>query len=304
MCSSDLTRLGRLGRLARLAILAAAALLALAAAGCAQAPSTTRVTATATVQPGSQPSSVGVVGPILGTVEVWLDEYGILLWQPRVDAPGAYRFEITNVGREPHDLTVLRWDRGIEDIPERSGRALLQGLDVVARSSILQPDETGGLDAMLDPSGDYVLLSSRGSDFGQGMVTTLRVGAGSALPAPMPTPEPNDDDTVRIYLLDHALFLVGDDVDDGLVSFLVQNIGPSAHDLVVVRWRGDPWALPVDAEGHVLLDSLTVVGRLDPIQPGEEAMLDVELQDDLGYVAFSSLPGDYQARMAGQVFPR
>ena len=47
-----------------------------------------------------------------------------------------------------------------------------------------------------------------------------------------------------------------------------------------------------------------MVGRLDPIQPGEEAMLDVELQDDLGYVAFSSLPGDYQARMAGQVFPR
>ncbi len=291
-------------RVRALLCLAFTSMLAVALVGCAQAPATTNVATDTPTVSEQRVAQTQVVGPLLGTVEVWLDESGVMVWQPRVEAAGAYRFEVTNHGRRSHDLTIIRWDRPLAQLPSRSGRVLLQGLDIVAQSTILTPEESSGVDANLAPSGSYVLLSSTGTDFGDGMATTLRVGAGSAMPAPQPTPEADDDENVRVYLLDSALFLSREDVEAGLVGLHVQNLGPSPHDLVVVQWRGDPHALPVDAEGDVMLDSLTVVGRLDALAAGEEATLDVELDGDYLYVAFSSLPGDYEAGMAGQVMPR
>ncbi|MCK9486547.1 MAG: hypothetical protein M0R73_07575 [Dehalococcoidia bacterium] len=284
--------------------------------GCAHAPATSGTrTATATQQPGSSQGLADrgpVTGPILGAMEVWLGESGIMLWQPVVETPGAYRVEATNHGRHPHDLTILRWEGRPADIPARSGRALLQGLEVLAQSALLQPGDVGALDVNLDRPGRYLVLSAHGTDFGEGMVTTLTVaspldpsGGASVLAAPEPTPGPEDsDEVVRVYLVDRAIFLSGRLVDSGVVSFLAQNLGPSAHDLVLVRWRGDPHALPVAADGEVLLDSLLVLDRLGTLQAGAEAVLDVELDRGFGYAVFSSLPGDYAAGMVGQVFTR
>lgn len=276
---------------------------------CAQAPATSGLPeAEATLRPGSVQGQTGqapIAGPILDTVDVWLDEFGIMLWQPRVPVAGAYRFEATNMGRRPHDLTILRWDGSPGEIPTRSGRALLQGLEILAQSALLQPGETGGVDVNLDRTGRFVIISSTGTDYGDGMATTVSVGSASTLAVPQPTPSPQEDDeVVRVYLVDNALFLSGDQVDGGIVSFLAQNLGPGRHDLVVVRWRGDPQSLPVDEHGEVLLDSLLVVGRVETLDAGAEAVLDVELDDGFGYVVFSSLPGDYAAGMAGQVFAR
>ncbi|MEX1021667.1 MAG: hypothetical protein WD058_00840, partial [Dehalococcoidia bacterium] len=121
---------------------------------------------------------------------------------------------------------------------------------------------------------------------------------------PEATPPPGEDQTVRVYVVDRAIYVSRDDATSGEVTLLVQNIGPSAHDVVVVRWRGDEEALPVDTQGEVLLDGLIVVARLGPIEGGAEDAVQVEMEDDYAYVVFSSLPGDYAAGMRAQITTR
>ncbi|MGE3960235.1 MAG: hypothetical protein AB7F65_00970 [Dehalococcoidia bacterium] len=282
---------------APIALLAACALLV----ACAQAPATTDF---GTPAPVATSSGAAPVGPTLGTIPVWLSEHGILLWTPAVAAAGTYAFEIENIGRQAHDFIVVR-ARSIESIEVRSDRAQLQDERVIARSPVLQPDQATTMYANLSEPGTYVVLSSQGQDFGRGMASIVTVaGAPGGRVDPLPTPPPDDSETIAAYLVDRAIFLHEEAVNAGIVSFNVQNIGPSEHDFVVIQWRGDPTALPVDEAGNVLLDSLIILDRLPPIPPGEAAMLEVELEEEFAYVVLSSLPGDYAAGMSAQVVPR
>lgn len=286
-------------------------LLATFVVGCAQAPATTdfgEAGSGSSVQVQSQApgeaSSEATSSPSLGTIPVWLREHGILLWTPAVAAAGTYTFEIENRGFDPHDFIIVRAP-SIEAIPMRSDRAMLQQLPVVARSPILPPEQTTTMVANLDQSGTYVVLSSQGQDFGKGMASILTVGdAPGSRVDPLPTPPPDDSETVAVYLVDDAVFLHDAQVNAGIVTFNVQNIGPNPHDFVVVQWRGDPTALPVDDDGEVLLDGLIIMDRLPPIPGGEAAMLEVELEQEFNYVVLSSLPGDYAVGMSAQVVPR
>jgi uncharacterized cupredoxin-like copper-binding protein len=291
-------------RVAARCVAGTALLLALVLTGCAQAPATT-ITATpfATLAP-SGAGGVSQMGPILGTVQVWLGEFGILLWRPQLDAAGAYRFEVTNEGRQVHDFTVVRWPGNIDTLPSRSGRALLQEVEVIARSTLLDPGEGVAMDVDLGAPGFYVVLSGHGTDYGDGMVSGIRVGQGDALAVPQATPEPRDESTVAVYLLDDAMFISRDEVDGGVVTLLAQNIGPDPHDLTVVRWRGDQDALPVDEDGELLMDSLIVVGQIPTIAPGGTAELVLEIGDEFAYVLLSSLPGDYAAGLSAQISAR
>ena len=279
--------------------------LALALTGCTQSRATTiTATPTPTEAPSTQGGEASATGPVLGTVRLWLGEHGILLWTPRVDDAGTYEFQVENRGEGLHDVVVARVE-AISAIPSRSERALLQEIPVVARSRVIQPGETIAFAVNLERAGSYVLLSGQGTDFGRGMATTLAVGRGApALPVPVPAPPADDRETVAAYLVDRALFLHRREVDAGIVTFAVQNLGPSPHDLVAVQWRGDPDALPVNEDGGVLMDGLTVLGRVGPLAPGESADLDVETEEDFAYVVFSTLPGDYGAGMSAQVVPR
>jgi len=288
---------------------ATAALAAFVLAACAQAPATTRFNETQ-----AQPGDVQVVqatvvpgGALLGTVEVWLSQHGIMFWTPWLAEAGTYDFEVVNRGSGFHDFTITR-ARSIAEIPTRSDRALLQNVEVLVRSKVLAPGERIMIRASLEQSGSYVVLSSQDTDFGSGMATVLQVGAeagpGAARPTPEPTPRPDDRATVAVYLADSAVFLHNREVNAGVVTLRVQNLGPSLHNVVVVQWRGDPAALPVDEDDELLLDGLTVVGELPPIPPGGTEMLEVELDEDYAYVVLSSLPGDYAAGMASQLVPR
>lgn len=283
------------------AVLAVAVLLT----ACAQAPATTNFgTSEAGAGTSSQVQNVVPSGPTLGTIPVWLREHGILLWTPAVAAAGTYVFEIENIGFAPHDFIIVRTS-SISSIPMRSDRAMLQDMTVVARSPVLQPDQGTTMLANLSDPGSYVVLSSQGQDFGMGMASILTVGgASNGRVDPLPTPPPDDSETIAVYLVDDAIFLHDDQVDAGIVTFNVQNIGPSEHDFVVVQWRGDPTALPVDDDGELLLDSLTVMASLPAIPGGEAGMLEVELDEEFAYVVLSSLPGDYEKGMSAQVLPR
>lgn len=288
----------------RSAAAVAVVMFALLLAGCAQSAATT-----ITVTPRPTPSSadgenVDQMGPLLGTVEVWLDEFGILLWTPAVQNAGAYRFEVTNVGRQLHDFTIVRAPGSGASLPARSGRALLQDIDVLARSTFLDPGESITIDANLDTPGVYIALSGYGTDYGDGMVTTIRVGQGDALAAPQPTPEVADEKTVAVYLVDDTVFISKGDVPPGVITLQVQNIGPSPHDLKVVRWRGDQAALPVDEYGELLIDGLIIVGQLPVMAAGATDELTLELAEDYNYVLLSSLPGDYSAGLNAQILTR
>lgn len=289
----------------RRSVPAALVLLSMLLLGCAQAPATTDFGTPSGGVIASQVTPVTPMGETLATIPVWLREHGILLWMPSVDVAGTYAFEIENTGAQPHDLVVVR-ARSVQSIPTRSDRALLHDLTVVARSPVLQPEQTTTMLANLDQSGTYVVLSSQGTDFGRGMASVLAVGdaARGRRPDLEPTPPPDDRETIAAYLVDHAIFLHDREVNAGIVTFDVQNIGPDPHDFVVVQWRGDPAALPVDEDGEVLLDALLVLDRLPAIPGGESAMLEVELDEEFAYVVLSSLPGDYAAGMSAQVMPR
>jgi hypothetical protein len=230
-----------------------------------------------------------------------------MFWEPHLPEAGTYDFEIENRGSARHDFTITG-ARSIADIPTRTGRALLHNVEVLARSKVLSPGERITMRATLEHSRPYVVLSTHDSDFGMGMATVLQVGeevvSGSVRPAPEPTPRPDDRETVAVYLADSAVFLHNREVNAGLVTLRVQNLGPSPHNLVVVQWRGGPTALPVDPDGEPMLDSLIVVGEMPPILPGEVATLEVEMEQDLAYVVLSSMPGSYTSGMASQIVPR
>lgn len=290
--------------LAPLAPLVALAALVMA---CAQAPATTNFgdpdgTSSAVGSSGS--NIVLPTGPTLDTIPVWLREHGILLWKPAVGVAGTYAFEIENIGEEPHDFIIVQVP-SIDRIPVRSDRAILHDLTVIARSPLLQADQTTTMLANLEQSGAYVVLSSHDRDFGLGMASILTVGdAPNGRVDPLPTPPPDDGETIAVFMVDDAMFLHTNVVNSGIVTFNVQNIGPSPHDFVVLRWRGDPTALPVDDAGDVLIDGLIVMARLDALPGGEAATLEVELEQDFSYVVISSLPGDYAKGMGAQVVPR
>ncbi len=276
---------------------------ALLVTACAQAPATTDFDTPAPAG-GSGAATVVPSGPTLGTIPVWLGEHGILLWTPEVTSAGTYAFEIENLGAQNHDFIVVH-ARSIESVPVRSDRAMLHDQQVIARSPVLQPAQSTTMLANLNEPGTYVVLSSQGRDFGLGMASIVTVGGVvSGRAAPVATPPPDDNETINAYLVDDAVFLHQRQVNAGIVTFNVQNIGPSEHDFVVLQWRGDPSALPVDAAGDVLLDALIVMDRLTPLAPGEAGMLEVELEEEFAYVVLSSLPGDYAAGMSAQVVPR
>jgi uncharacterized cupredoxin-like copper-binding protein len=277
---------------------------ALLLAGCAQSVATTITSTPRPTQSIADGASVDQMGPILGTVEVWLDEFGILLWTPAIQNAGAYRFEVTNRGRQLHDFTLVRAPPNGARLPSRSGRAQLQQLEVLARSTLLDPRESITIDANLGAPGTYIALSSYGTDYGDGMVTTLRVGQGNALAVPQPTPAIAAEKTVAVYLVDDTIFLSNDVVPPGVITLLVQNIGPSPHELQVVRWRGDQSALPVDERGELLIDALIVVGQVPVLAAGASEELMLELSEDYNYVLLSSLPGDYSAGLNAQILTR
>jgi len=290
----------------RSAALIGALVAILALAACAQAPATTRtVIPVQTLEPGMGADGVQHTGEIIGTIEVWMDEFGIMTWQPHIQTPGAYRFQVSNYGWLTHDFTIIHAEDVPNGVPTRSGRALLAGIPVVARSIPIESDSTIAIDADLSRPGLYIALSAQGTDYGEGMTTTIRVGPeGSSMPLPQPTPDLLDRRNIAVYIADNTMFASRYEVDAGQVTLNFQNLGPTSHELLVVQWRGDKDALPVDANDNLLLDALTVIESTALLAQGDQAQLTIEVEQDFAYVLLSSTPGAYAAGISAQIVAR
>jgi hypothetical protein len=55
--------------------------------------------------------------------------------------------------------------------------------------------------------------------------------------------------TVEISLTEFALAPVPDEVPAGTIEFVASNDGEEPHELVIVRYDGEPGDIPVDADG-------------------------------------------------------
>lgn len=78
------------------------------------------------------------------------------------------------------------------------------------------------------------------------------------------------------------------------IYFTVYNYGEEPHDVAVVRWDGDPAALPVDpATNQVALQDLA--GHWQVLDAGESEVFEIEPIAPGRYVMFCTLPGHYQA---------
>lgn len=231
-------------------------------------------------------------------IDVWLGDFTVMPWRRHVSAGGVYRFVASNRGQEPHDLAVVRWDRAINSLPSRDGRVLLAGLTVIGKTDVIDSGLEVDLEVDLD-AGRYVLVSSRAGDFGAGMAATFTV-ASTRDPSAVEPVAIDGEGVIGVYLDEYAILTSTDFAVVEEVTFHLQNIGERSHDLAVVQWRGDPAALPV-LDGRLLIDGLTVLGRIADVAPGEEADLELTLETGITYAVVSTVDGEYQAGMVATV---
>ena len=121
-------------------------------------------------------------------------------------------------------------------------------------------------------------------------------------PLPRRTPAPTGEDKSPGLIAVYTYV----DVDDGTLTlqdthmaaeevyFNVNFKGEESHQIVVVRWDGDPGALPVDpASGRVVAAS-QVVGSLAAQEGGNTEIFEIEPIAPGKYVIFCNEPGHYQ----------
>ncbi len=68
-------------------------------------------------------------------------------------------------------------------------------------------------------------------------------------------------------------------VPAGTVTFKVDNVGATEHEMVVIRTDLDPAAIPVeDHEANEEAPGMTPIGEVEEVQPGESTELELSLE--------------------------
>jgi uncharacterized cupredoxin-like copper-binding protein len=106
------------------------------------------------------------------TLKVTLDEWEIDA--PAEAASGAVELDVSNEGRSPHELLVVRSELPADQLPRTSNRADEDRLEVVGRLKELRRGESGRAALELAP-GRYVLLCNIPGHYPLGMRTALTV---------------------------------------------------------------------------------------------------------------------------------
>ena len=78
------------------------------------------------------------------------------------------------------------------------------------------------------------------------------------------------------------------------VYFTVKNTGEETHQIVVVRWDGDPGALPLNPAVNEVAAASQIVASLDPMKGGNVEIFEIEPIAPGKYVIFCNEPGHYQ----------
>lgn len=131
-----------------------------------------------------------------------------------------------------------------------------------------------------------VLLTACGTGAGDG-------GGGAGIPSGLG----GGMTSIGASLQDFSITLDKDQVPAGEVTFNVENNGPSIHEFVVVEADGRaPDALPLDDQGEVAEDDLTVVDELEDIAVGSTEELTVDLQPG-DYIVFCNIDEHYSSGM-------
>lgn len=113
------------------------------------------------------------------------------------------------------------------------------------------------------------------------------------------TPLPSSDRTVTVTLRDFRLSASTTTVAAGQVRFVLDNRGPSTHELVIVRTERPARDLPILTDGLTVdeeASSLQEVGEDPDIALGATNTLDVRLAPGR-YVLFCNLAGHYLGGM-------
>jgi uncharacterized cupredoxin-like copper-binding protein len=87
------------------------------------------------------------------------------------------------------------------------------------------------------------------------------------------------------------------------VVITLRNDGMLDHEFVLVDSEGlyEVDQLPLVEGGTVDVDSLTVLGEVEPFPPGETRTATAELAPDSRYIAFCNVPGHYQAGVRAEI---
>jgi uncharacterized cupredoxin-like copper-binding protein len=100
-------------------------------------------------------------------------------------------------------------------------------------------------------------------------------------------------------LADFSITLGSTEFAAGEVAFAVTNNGPSEHEMVIIKTKDAPDALPTNSDGTVDEEAkgLENMGEVEEVAPGASATLTLDLAPG-SYVALCNIPGHYEAGMA------
>lgn len=101
---------------------------------------------------------------------------------------------------------------------------------------------------------------------------------------------------IRADLSDFSVTLTSGEVRAGQVTFVVRNVGSSAHNFVVIRTDAAPDKLAIDPRTQAASEDGRVGALEEPFAPGQT----LNLRLDLGpgrYVLICNVPGHYQLGM-------
>jgi uncharacterized cupredoxin-like copper-binding protein len=99
---------------------------------------------------------------------------------------------------------------------------------------------------------------------------------------------------VRITEHEMAVSLSTTRVPAGQVTFVVRNSGTIPHELVVLRWTGDPRNLP--RKGYKAVEGKLAVGEVEELDPGHVGEATLVLKPGK-YLLICNVPGHYQLGM-------
>lgn len=111
--------------------------------------------------------------PTDNAVGAYVVEHGVMLTTTRVKA-GTVAIDIQNMGREAHDLAVVRWRGGVDTLPEAAGRVMLDGLIEVHRVGMLPSGGRARVTVEAPAGYSYVVLATGTDEYGQGMRAAFR----------------------------------------------------------------------------------------------------------------------------------
>jgi uncharacterized cupredoxin-like copper-binding protein len=108
-------------------------------------------------------------------------------------------------------------------------------------------------------------------------------------PTASPTAEPVNT-TVTLTMQEFVILLNNGRARRGTVTFVAQNGGETAHELVVIRTDIEKDELPRQANDQGVDETdLEILARMDPVEPGGEGQLAVDFEDEGTYVLICNL---------------